>query len=588
MGLASRFKRTYYAIQAIHIAARGNVWPNRCVTSWVVACAFSIVLQQLASGALGAEITSSLLTTGAEPPRPLAQGMTAPVHLPAASNGTVFGWVWEDQNRNELWDEGESPLEGWAVFVDGNRNGRLDEGEVSVRSDDEGRYSLEISPGTQQVAVVVQNGWQPTWPRRPATAHTVEVVAGESIKTYFGNTRQPLASTSPPSPIPAASSLSSMRSTTPVEYPLLCCGRLDEIGHSITQSKECSGLPVTLGAWHWWHVNTGGPFPDGYGIPGLNGTYAYYLQADPEWEVNWGKVAKTGVYLDLRFRDGGDPFRPFYSSSTTWFDKAYAWALTDYGIFKAGSVWKRFGLDWDGTWWGPLQYFDGYKLDSDWGVSWEDTPEMEHGFKIDKYSQFFIHENNINGSLVGADPEGLIGSSERNTLVGRLVPTWELSSRETLALGISALVGQIENDPFVRLTGGAVTYPSNGDQVQAAWAVDVTYAKKDFKVYGEVLQSFGTSSPSRYTSGGASNRQTAALAGFQYTHGPLTSRFNYSVAFDDNPAATQHLFVPSVTLALTHNVDLQVEYVRQHVQGNAFLPMIEMEDGLQFLVHWHF
>ena len=68
----------------------------------------------------------------------------------------------------------------------------------------------------------------------------------------------------------------------------------------------------------------------------------------------------------------------------------------------------------------------------------------------------------------------------------------------------------------------------------------------------------------------------------------LTSRFNYSVAFDDNPAATQHLFVPSVTLALTRNVDFQVEYVRQHVQGNAFLPMIEMEDGLQFLVHWHF
>jgi len=189
---------------------------------------------------------------------------------------------------------------------------------------------------------------------------------------------------------------------------------------------------------------------------------------------------------------------------------------------------------------------------------------------------------------VGADPESVIGSSEKNTLVGRLVPTWELCPHRTLALGFSALVGQIENEPLVRLTNGLFTYPTDGDEVQAAWAIDLTLATEDLKVYGEILQSYGARSPVRYTSGGASNRQTAALAGFQYTRGPLTSRFNYSVAFDDNPAATQHLFVPSVTLALTSNVDLQVEYVRQHVKGNAFLPMIEMEDGLQFLVHWHF
>lgn len=554
-------------------------------------CAFLVLSLFQPSQAVGTETTGDVFAALAAGAGTSNRESPTPDSPARESSGSVYGWVWEDQNGNELWDEREPPLEGWQVFVDRNRNGGQDRGEPSAVSDVEGYYLLkEVSPGTHQVAVDVPDGWFLTWPRRPATTHTVDVVAGEAVKTYFGNTRQPPLPEPPqtPAPVTAPNSISSMRSYAPVEHPLLHGGQLDKIGQAIAQNKECAGLPVTLGAWHWWHVNTGGPFPDGYGIPDLNGTYAYYMQVEPEWEVDWGEVTKTGVYLDLRFRDGGDPFRPFYSSSTAWFDTAYAWALTDHGLFKAGSVWKRFGLDWDGTWWGPVQYFDGYKLDTDWGVAWEDTPEMECGFKIDKYVQFFIHENNVNGSLVGADPESVIGSSERNTFVGRLVPTWELCPHRTLALGVSALVGQIENEPFVRPADGIFTYPTNGDEVQAEWAIDLTYATEDWKLYGEFLQSYGARSPARYTSGGASNRQTAALAGFEYSCGPLTSRFNYSVAFDDNPAATQHLFVPSVTLALTHNVDLQVEYVRQHVQGNAFLPFIEMEDGLQFLVHWHF
>lgn len=557
----------------------------RSLTAFLLACA----LLASPTWAAGNEASADLFPTLAAVPPVLEGGTPVREPEPIAPYGSIYGWVWEDLNQNELWDEDEPALTGWTVFLDRNENARLDGDDTSTQSDGEGYYRLDgIVSGTHTLGVVVQDGWYQTWPRAPLQAHSIEVVAGESHQTYFGNTRQSPPSPSPPVAAPAPDSVLSMRSSSKVEYPLLHCGRLDTIGKSITQTKECMKLPVTLGAWHWWHVNTGGPFPDGYGIPDLSGTYAYYLQVEPEWEVDWGKVTQTGVYLDLRFRDGGDPFRPFYSSSAAWFDTAYAWALTDHGLFKAGSVWKRFGLDWDGTWWGPVQYFDGYKLDTDWGVSWEDTPEMECGFKIDKYLQFFIHENNVNGSLVGADPESVIGSSEKNTFVVRLVPTWELCPHRTLALGVSALVGQIENEPFVRLTNGFFAYPTNDDEVHAAWALDLTFATKDLKVYGEILQSYGTRSPARYTSGGASNRQTAALAGLQYTCGPLTSRFNYSVALDDNPAATQHLFVPSVTLALTSNVDLQVEYVRQHVQGNAFLPMIEMEDGLQFLVHWRF
>ena len=64
-------------------------------------------------------------------------------------------------------------------------------------------------------------------------------------------------------------------------------------------------------------------------------------------------------------------FRSFFDEKV-WFYELYAWLdRRRLGKFKAGKIWKRFGLDWDGTFWGNVQYYDGMKLDPDWGVSWE-------------------------------------------------------------------------------------------------------------------------------------------------------------------------------------------------------------------------
>ncbi len=364
-------------------------------------------------------------------------------------------------------------------------------------------------------------------------------------------------------------------------------GQLDRLGDAVTKWKEDRRLPITLGAWHWWHVNNGGPYPDGYGIPRLGDTYYYYLTADFERDVSWGDVSQVGAYAHLRFRDGGDPLRAFYSHTAAWFDTAFVWASTDWGLLKAGAIWKRFGLDWDGSWWGPVQYADGYKLDTDWGIAWEDIPAMQDGFKIDRFVQFFFHENAVSGAWTGADPEGVNGSSERNTLVLRMVPTWQLAEDKTLAIGASALVGRIENEPLVSLARQQGVYATSGGEAEMAWAVDATYTRGHFKAFGEVMQSYGVRSPVRYVSGGPSDRLTAALVGFEQGCGPLTVRFSYSVGFDDNPAATNHLFVPGVTLAVSRNLDLHVEYVRQHVRGHAAAESIEFEDGVQILLNWH-
>ena len=370
---------------------------------------------------------------------------------------------------------------------------------------------------------------------------------------------------------------------------------LNKLGGDLATWKTENGIPITLGAWHWWHVNNNGPFDSGYGIsglpgvygsPDLNGTYYYYIQAAPEISLGDSTISKVGAYTDVRLRDGGDRLRPFFPDETVWLDSAYVWALTPQGVFKAGSILKRFGLEWDGSWWGSVQYFDGFKLDTDWGVAWERTPLFVDGFKMDSYVQFFFHENSVNGTLVGSDAESVIGSSERNTLVARCVPTWQLSDTQTVAVGISGLVGQIENDPILTLARTTASFPSSGDETIAAWAVDLTATSGKFEAHAELMQSFGRLSPARYVSGGPSSRLTSFLVGCSYTLGPLTGRVNYSAGFDDKPAGTHTLFVPGLTLRLTRNVELWAEYVREDVHGNAASDSLVFEDGFQLLVHW--
>jgi hypothetical protein len=351
---------------------------------------------------------------------------------------------------------------------------------------------------------------------------------------------------------------------------------IDDLYDCIQAKKKDYCLPITVGAWHWWHSNTGGPTKSGYGFPTISGTYFYYIEADPEWDVSCGPFSKVGAHTQYRLRDGGDGFRGFYEHAF-WFYELYVWGDTDLGRMKAGKIWKRFGLDWDGTFWGNVQYFDGYKLDPDWGLSWENTPQFGCGFKVDTFAQFFLHEDGVNGSLVGADSESAVGSDERNTGVIRVVPTWELGDKSTLAIGLSGLVGEVHNEAFV------------GDShTVSAIAADATYTKGNLKVFGEVMQGYGDIHPARYVSGGPSTRVTDVLVGAHYTCGPVTYRISYSAGFDDDPGGHQNLWVPGITVALTKNVDLYVEYVRWDVQGNAADEFIEFEDGVQIVLNWRF
>jgi predicted porin len=334
-------------------------------------------------------------------------------------------------------------------------------------------------------------------------------------------------------------------------------------------------VPVHFGAWHWWQVDASGRGDSGYGCNGCEGTYFYYLTADPQHDLGGGR--KIGGHVEYEFRDN-DPLRTFFTQRV-WSYEAYAYYTSDeLGTLKAGELLNRFGLDWHGGFWTSVSGYDGFVRDPDYGLSWEKTTQHCEHFKVDRYIQFFFHENGENNSFAGGDSESFAGVNERNTGVVRFVPTWTCGDKgSTLAVGLSGMVGQIDS----RLPGFA-------DDVASAWALDATYTRDRWKLFGEVVQVFGRRAPVRYVSGGPSNRLTDFFFGAEYTLGPAHLRANYQLGLDANPHGRHELFRAGGGVRLTEHADLFVEYVNQHVYGHEAFGDLEFFNAVELILWWHY
>ena len=158
---------------------------------------------------------------------------------------------------------------------------------------------------------------------------------------------------------------------------------VDQAFESVLGWKNDLPVPIKVGAWHWYAWDLTGNNAGGYGIPGLRGTYWWEIIADPTIDLDDG--TKIGIHSNLRLRDG-DNFRSFFDSKF-WFYELYAHVSTEeLGTLKAGQVWKRFGLDWDGVFFGNTAYFDGFKLDPDYGLSWEKTTQLDDNLSVDTFA----------------------------------------------------------------------------------------------------------------------------------------------------------------------------------------------------------
>ena len=98
--------------------------------------------------------------------------------------GVLSGVKFNDLNADGERDADEPGLAGWTVFVDADRDGVLDDGELSDVTDSEGAYRIEgIGPGLIQVGEILQDGWT-----RTTLAAPLVVTSGFESEVNIGNT----------------------------------------------------------------------------------------------------------------------------------------------------------------------------------------------------------------------------------------------------------------------------------------------------------------------------------------------------------------------------------------------------------------
>lgn len=339
-------------------------------------------------------------------------------------------------------------------------------------------------------------------------------------------------------------------------------------------ARDASCFKLGAGAYHWVNIqNQGGDVT--YGYPnGGEGTYFYYLNADISCKGCSPCGPTFGAHAQLRMRDD-TVFRSFFDEKV-WFYEAYAsMELPRWGTFKAGKVWKRFGADWDGTFWGNVPYYDGMKLDPDFGVSWEQTWNKGDRWELDTFAQFFFRDDKVNGSISGADAESDPDREEQNTFVVRVVPRYRFTKNMALSLGLSGLFGQV-----------AGTSPGVSDETLTQFAADVEFTWCGLKAFAEYAHSDGIQNSSHYVTGGPSDTYDTLMVGLEYKLGAFTPRVVYSHGEYENPGGSQDLLLLGGTVQLFDWMTLYLEYVDWTVEPDGGAESV-FEDGFQVVFNWN-
>ena len=98
---------------------------------------------------------------------------------------TISGVAFQDTNGSGARNNGEAGLPGLTIFLDTNRNGILDAGEVRTITNANGNYTFaNLVPGTYRVLEVARLGWVQTTNNpslvvaRSGTTITTQALAG--------------------------------------------------------------------------------------------------------------------------------------------------------------------------------------------------------------------------------------------------------------------------------------------------------------------------------------------------------------------------------------------------------------------------
>ena len=120
-----------------------------------------------------------------------------------------------------------------------------------------------------------------------------------------------------------------------------------------------------------------------------------------------GQKGPWGFHADYRLRT--TKLRSFFPGNT-WLQQGYVRYDTPWGEIRAGSFYRRVGIEWDDSFFGNIQYFDGLKLDPQFGVGFSGSHNLSGRLGAEYSLQYFSTDSRVNGSLPGHDFVSEIGA----------------------------------------------------------------------------------------------------------------------------------------------------------------------------------
>jgi hypothetical protein len=346
-----------------------------------------------------------------------------------------------------------------------------------------------------------------------------------------------------------------------------------ELAAIVPPRKDRPRLELHGGAYFWYYQPlsiTADASPD-------DGNLELYL-ASLDFE---GRLDDFGIVLHPRFRDS--EAREFFTSNV-WIEEAYAYYEHPYITAKAGKVYSRFSPLSDGTFYGSVPYFDGLKLDSNYGLSLEGSFETEGGVGFGYSGQYFLLDGGTNGSLrhrdtvwvdntlvcdpnaaagggAACDPDG--DSVHRNhTVVFRLDPSYRFNQKASLRFGAAF------QHTYVNFTEATGLEPDNVFRVGG----DVSLVYGPVRAFAEFVAQFGktvtnypiTPIPATMTTPAVAGRSSGhnhyVLAGAEAQLWRFTARYSFSHVNYRDLDVTEWLHLPGVALAVHDNVAVMLEY----------------------------
>jgi hypothetical protein len=299
------------------------------------------------------------------------------------------------------------------------------------------------------------------------------------------------------------------------------------------------------GAWLFWYQ----PFNVPNETPFLRLHFAH-LNFD-------GSIGDFGLFFNASVRD--TKMREFYDGPA-WLEEGYFYYKNPFVTVKLGKTYSRFGLLWENSFYGNVHFYDGIKLDPNYGISAEGSFGAEKGFRLGYYGQFFLVDGRTNGSFVGRDTISIPKARRRNMAVLRTEPAYFWNKDTSLTLGLSGQYFQADMPEPV------------GKKDVVRFAADINLNIGPVSVWADASRQVGqhvaeypvlpieATATTPAVAGRASRLNDYGLIGGEVRVWKFVGRYNWSGVRYRDVGVTEVMHVPGIEFRMNEYLQVLAEY----------------------------